>query len=103
MKHLHQIVITESSKAYLVKDVAEINKEQLFKPYKDLCKVIANLIQQYKPTYKFPHSLSSSLIEMANHHQFFAQNMPRLTDCDGENKNLTTADYLDDLVNKVLA
>ena len=36
---LHQIVISEGSKAYLTKQVTEDNKHQFFKPYKDLCAV----------------------------------------------------------------
>jgi AcrR family transcriptional regulator len=102
MKHLHQIVITESSKAYLVKNVAQINKEQFFKPYKDLCKVIANLISQCSPAYKFPHSFSSSLVEMAHHHQYFSLYLPRLTDVEEKSKKNETYNYLEDLLNKIM-
>ncbi|MEN9297448.1 MAG: hypothetical protein RJA42_1718, partial [Bacteroidota bacterium] len=42
--YLHQIVITESSKVYLVKEVKEINENEVFKPYKDLCGRISDLI-----------------------------------------------------------
>ena len=41
---LHQIVISEGSKAYLTKQVGEDNKHHFFKPYKDLCAVIGSLI-----------------------------------------------------------
>ncbi len=34
---LHQIIISEGSKAYLTKQVTEDNKDHFFKPYKDLC------------------------------------------------------------------
>lgn len=44
-KFLNHIVITESSKVYLVKEVAEINKDEVFKPYKDLC---AKLLLSYQ-------------------------------------------------------
>ncbi len=33
---LHQIIIAEGSKAYLTKHVSEDNKDQYFKPYKDI-------------------------------------------------------------------
>ena len=39
-RFLNQIVISESSKTYLVKEIAEINKNESFKPYKDLCSKI---------------------------------------------------------------
>lgn len=69
-RYLNQIVIAESSKTYLVKDVLEINKNQVFKPYKDLCARIAKVISEYKPNYKFPRSLSTTIIETSHHQQF---------------------------------
>jgi AcrR family transcriptional regulator len=50
--HLHQIVISESSKVYLVKEVKEINEHEVFKPYKDLCARISDLIKAFPlPTF----------------------------------------------------
>ncbi|MGI9190847.1 MAG: TetR/AcrR family transcriptional regulator [Chitinophagaceae bacterium] len=77
---LNEIVIRESSKAYLVKEVSEINKEQVFKPYKELCTKIAEIIHAYCPNYPYPHSLSSTIIEEAHHQQFFSKKLPSLTD-----------------------
>jgi AcrR family transcriptional regulator len=79
-KYLNQIVIDESSKVYLVKEVNEINREQLFKPYKDLCGKIADLISLYNSNYKYPRTLSSTLVETAHLQQFFANHLPNLTD-----------------------
>ena len=82
---LHQIIITEGSKTYLTKHVSEDNKYHLFKPYKDLCAKIAGIILEYNPQYKYPKSLSSTIIEMAHFQNFFMHNLPSLTDF-GENK-----------------
>lgn len=82
---LHQIIITEGSKTYLTKHVSEDNKYHLFKPYKDLCAKIATIILEYNPQYKYPKSLSSTIIEMAHFQNFFMHNLPSLTDF-GENK-----------------
>jgi AcrR family transcriptional regulator len=101
-KFLNQIVIAESSKVYLVKDVNEINKDQVFKPYKDLCAKIADVILAYNPTYKYPKSLSSTLIETSHYQQFFSNYLPRLTDADPKNKSEFTANFLDQLLFKVL-
>ena len=49
---LHQIIISEGSKAYLTKHVNEDNQDQLFKPYKDLCATIGNYILECNPEYK---------------------------------------------------
>jgi AcrR family transcriptional regulator len=77
---LHQIIISEGSKAYLTKHVTEDNKDQLFKPYKDLCTVIAGIIQECSPDYQFPRSLASTIVEMAHFQNFFMNNLPSLTD-----------------------
>ena len=77
---LHRIVIAEGNKSYLTKHVTEDNKAMLFKPYKDLCHRIAEVFLEYKPGFPFPHSLASSLIEMAHHQLYFQENLPRLTD-----------------------
>jgi hypothetical protein len=83
---LHQIIVTEGSKAYLTKKVSEDNKDHLFKPYKDLCAKIGNIILECNPTYPYPKSLSSTIIEMAHLQNFFMNHLPSLTDF-GEEKN----------------
>lgn len=101
-KYLNHIVIAESSKVYLVKDIQEINKDEVFKPYKELCLMIAQIITSYNPSYKYPRSLSSTLIETSHYEQFFIHNLPRLTDVSPENSNEFTAMFLNDLVFKAL-
>ncbi len=95
---LHQIVIAEGSKAYLTKQVGEDNKQHFFKPYKDLCAVVGNIILECNPQYKYPKSLASTIIEMAHFQNFFMNNLPSLTDF-GENKEETDIIlFLNDLV-----
>lgn len=100
---LNQIVISESSKAYLIKEVKEINKEEVFKPYKDLCAKIASVISEYNPGYAFPRSLATTLIETSHHQQFFSVNLPRLTDATSDNQLEFTVHFLKDFLFKVLA
>ena len=95
---LHQIIITEGSKAYLTKRVSEDNKDKLFKPYKDLCARIGNMILECSPNYCYPKSLASTIIEMAHFQNFFMNNLPSLTDF-GENKDeAEIVRFLEDLV-----
>jgi AcrR family transcriptional regulator len=95
---LHQIIVTEGSKAYLTKRVSEDNKDHLFKPYKDLCAVIGNMILECNPRYKYPKSLASTIIEMAHFQSFFMNNLPALTDF-GKNKDeAEIVLFLEDLV-----
>lgn len=77
---LHRIVISESSKTYLTKEVDQENKEGLFKTFKQLVERISGLILEINPDYKYPHMLVSTVIEGAHHQRFFAEHLPRLTD-----------------------
>jgi AcrR family transcriptional regulator len=97
-KALHQIVIVESSKAYLTREVDDINSVQLFKPYKSLCSRIANLISDYNPDYKYPHSLSSTVVEMAHFQYYFMEHLPSLTDFAKEKNPQHIINYLEQLV-----
>jgi AcrR family transcriptional regulator len=95
---LHQIIITEGSKAYLTKQVGEDNKQQFFKPYKDLCAVIGNIITECNPKYKYPKSLASTIIEMAHFQNFFMRNLPALTDFGKTREESDIVAFLNDLV-----
>jgi AcrR family transcriptional regulator len=99
---LHQIVISESSKVYLVKEVKEINENAVFKPYKDLCARISDIIQSHNPAYAYPHSLSSTLIETAHSQLFFSHHLPKLTDAGKEDKTAFVEQFLKDLLFKSL-
>lgn len=97
MTYLNKIVIAESSKVYLVKEVAEINKYEVFKPYKDLCANIAKIISEAQPSYQFPHSLGTTLIETAHQQQYFSLYLPSLTDVGKSPKGFTYL-FLKDLL-----
>ncbi len=95
---LHQIVISEAAKTFLTKNVDEDNKIQLFKPYKDLCKHIADIIQEFNCDYKFPRSLSSTIIEMSHYQNFFMKKLPALTDFGGDKDEKKLVEFLEDLL-----
>lgn len=77
---LSRIVISESSKAYMTKEVDEENKGGIFSDYKQLVARVSDIILEISPNYKYPHMLVSSMIEGAHHQRFFALHLPRLTD-----------------------
>ncbi|WP_207514985.1 TetR/AcrR family transcriptional regulator [Longitalea luteola] len=99
---LNQVVIAESSKVYLIKEVAEINRDEAFKPYKDLCGKISEVIKEYNPHYKYPKSLSTTLIEASHQQQFFSINLPRLTDNKSKNNAEFTSQFILDMLFRVL-
>ncbi|HUM53121.1 MAG TPA: TetR/AcrR family transcriptional regulator [Chitinophagales bacterium] len=102
MKFLYQIILVESSKVYLIKEVNEINKNNVYKAYKDLCARIADVIYEYNPKYPYAHSLSSSLIEMAHHQQYFVEHLPRLTNAPKKNNADYTTKFLEHLIFKTI-
>ncbi len=95
---LHQIIIAEGSKAYLTKQVSEDNKQQFFKPYKDLCALVGTMITECNPKYKYPKSLASTIIEMAHFQNYFMKNLPSLTDFGKSKEETEVAEFLVDLV-----
>ncbi len=101
-KSLNQIVLAESSKVYLTKEVAEINKNEVFKAYKDLCAKIGDVIKEYNPKYKYPKSLATTLIETSHAQQYFSAYLPRLTDSSPKNKSTFTSEFLEDLLFKAI-
>ena len=96
--YLNQIVLSESSKVYLIKEVKEINSFQVFKPYKDLCNKISEVILSLNPSYTYSRSLSSTLIETAHSQQYFSKNLPRLTDVANQKEEDFVFNFLSQLV-----
>lgn len=92
---LNKIVINEYSKSYLTKEVDKENKEGYFVIYKRLVKRISEAIIKVNPTYKYPLSLSSTVVEGALHQHFLKEHFASLTDC---NKEVTPSEYFIDLV-----
>lgn len=80
IKKLYGIVISESSKSYLVKEVDLICKEMVFEPLESLCKFIAAIIKEIKEDFPYPLSLASTLLETAHDQYFFSEHLPNLTD-----------------------
>lgn len=76
---LYRIVVSESSKVYLTKDVDAANKDGLYREYKKLCKIIAEVILEINPTYKYANSLVSTIVEASHDQVFFAKHLPSLT------------------------
>ncbi|RZK39458.1 MAG: TetR/AcrR family transcriptional regulator [Pedobacter sp.] len=89
LKKLHSIVISESSKSYLVKEIDEIDKEFAFNPLKSLCQFIGEIILEINPNFAYPRSLASTLMETAHDQQFFSEHLPKLTDNNSRSKHKT--------------
>lgn len=89
---LNRIVISESSKSYLTKDVDKANKEGAYLNYKNFVQRIADIIIEINKQYKYPNMLVSSIIEGAHLQDFFGEHLPRLTNKQ-KDKNYITNFY----------
>lgn len=83
---LYQIVINESPKAYLTKEVNEDNKEGSFLDYKRFCRRLASYIKEFSPSYPYPTALISTAVEAAHHQKYFSEHLPSLTEVSGGSK-----------------
>ncbi|MBO6606501.1 TetR/AcrR family transcriptional regulator [Psychroserpens sp.] len=92
---LNRVVINEYSKSYLTKEVDIENKEGYFSIYKRLLNRLHDMIIEVDPSYKFPHSLSSTIVEGALHQHFLKDHFKSLTDCDHKTQ---PSDYFKHLV-----
>ena len=76
---LINIIISESPKSYLTKDVTKSNKEGAYLNYKIFVSRMASIINEINPDYKTPNMLISTIIEGAHLQFFFAENLLGLT------------------------
>ncbi|SFI37112.1 TetR/AcrR family transcriptional regulator [Halpernia frigidisoli] len=100
---LNSIVISESSKVYLVKEVDEINSEMAYHPLKNYCLYISQIIKEFRPDYEFPNSLASTILETSHDQQFFSEHLNKLTDnFEKKDHKLYVLKYLNHLLFDVL-
>lgn len=98
---LHRIVISESSKSFLTREVDEENKVGAFTRYKKVVKRISDIILELNPKYLYPHMLVTTVIEGAHHQRYFADHIPNLTDSI-QGQDAITEFYLDMVIKSVL-
>jgi len=95
---VYQLAIWEGSKSYLTRHVIQDNQDRFFKPYKDLCEHIAQILLEFNPNYPFAHSLASTVLEMSHSQKFFLENLPALTDFTIKDKDNKIVEFLESIV-----
>ncbi len=100
---LHRLVIQEGGKAYHITAVDDENKVGMYLSYKKLVKLVADIILEVNPKFKYSSSLSSNLFEMANNQVFFAEHIPQLSSiASGKKMNQDLIDMLWHFSGKIL-
>ncbi len=77
---LRRVVIMESDKTYLNKQVDENNTQGLFRDFKSLCHKISEVIRMINPKYKYANAIVSTILEASQQQAFFALHLPSLTE-----------------------
>lgn len=96
---LNKIIISEFTKILLTKEVDEENKEGFFSIYKSIINRITLMIQEVSPSYLYPKSLASSIVEGSLHQHFLQNHLTRITDC---NQDITPTDFYLNIIENVL-
>ena len=95
---LYRVVVAESSKAYLHRDVDAENREGLFRNYKRLCRTVADIITEINPRYRYPAALVSTVVESSHMQKYFAEHLPSLTEVKSADADASTTAFLTELV-----
>ena len=85
---LYSIIVNESSKSFLTKEVDIENKEGYFEIYKRVITRISDMILAVKNKYPYSLSLASTIIEGGLHQHYLREHFPSITNCNSK-KNPT--------------
>jgi len=96
---LNKIVVNESSKSFLTKEVDEENKQGYFVIYKRMVNRLEEMIVAVNPKYPHASSLASTILEETLHQHFLMDHFPSLTSCNTTNP---PSEFISDLVFRVL-
>lgn len=96
---LNRIIINESSKSFLTKEVDQENKEGYFIVYKRLVRRLNDMIIAVDYNYKFSLSLATTIIEGSLHQHFLKEHFTSITDCQ---EGITPKDYFINLTKNTL-
>lgn len=96
---LNKIVVNESSKSFLTKEVDSENKQGYFVIYKRMVNRLQEMIHAVNPKYQYASSLASTILEGTLHQHFLMDHFPSLTSCNDKNK---PSEFIIDLVFKAI-
>ncbi len=85
---LQRIVISESSKTFLTKEIDQENKNGYFKNYKNLIERLVQIICGINSDFGHPRTLASTLLESNHLQKFFGEHMPSITDIKAKDESL---------------
>lgn len=100
---LYRVVVADSSKAYLHRNVDAVNRDGLFRSYKRLCRTVADMVSAVNPAYRYPLALVSTVVESSHMQKYFAEHLPSLTEVKQAHADASTTHFLTEMVFKAIA
>ena len=85
---LHDIIVSESAKAYLTKKIDKESREGFFKSYEKLVDTISSIFIEVNGEYEFPRALACNLIETTYEQFYFSLHFHGLTELQEPEGNL---------------
>lgn len=89
---LHTIVVENASKVYHNKQVDVLKKEGYYMNLQKLVNTIAENILEINPSFKYPKSIATNVIELSLNNEYYIEHLPGLTD-QVEESNLTPREH----------
>ncbi|MFN6074613.1 MAG: TetR/AcrR family transcriptional regulator [Fluviicola sp.] len=78
-KELKEIIKNEGFKAFLIKNIDQVNSLGVFENYKKIVDHLSNWLIDLCPEYPYPKILISNIIEGSIVQDFYSEHLPRLT------------------------
>lgn len=98
-KQLQEIIKNEGFKAFLIKNIDQVNSLGVFENYKKIVDLMSNWLLELCPEYPYPKILISNIIEGSIVQGFYSEHLPRLTNIiDGK---CQSANYFLSIYNQV--
>lgn len=100
---LYRVVVAESAKSYLTREVDAENREGVYRSYKRLCRTVADMIREINPRYPYPVALVSTVVESSHMQKYFAEHLPSLTEVSHADVDRSTTAFLTEMVFRAIA
>jgi AcrR family transcriptional regulator len=86
LRALYRIAVSESSKAYMTKEVDQEHREGCFSSFGRVCGRLREMILAVAPEHPFPAALASQVLDGSLTQRFFAEHLPTVTDKGARNR-----------------
>ena len=100
---LHKIVVTESDRSLLTRNMRSGRGETTLEAYESLCRTLSCMIRKVNPRFAYPQALTVTLLAVTHRQRFYAEYFPDITEVRmGRDDPRNLAGFLETLAFSVL-